>query len=322
MEFRQIECFLTVAELLSFRAAAARLGLRQPSVSQRINALENELGVTLFERHAGRGVRLTAAGSRFLRDARRIVGETNRALENARRAGRAEIGDFALGFMTSLAHPRLHATLEQYREGFPDVEIRLVEGNTADLTAALLDHRVHLAILADDVRNPRIESIPLWSERLYAAIPARSSLVHANRIDWSTLADSPILVRTSENAAPGYEFLKSRIPAGRRPVEIQRHLVGRDNLIALAAAGFGVAVVAEPLPGLGHPGVVFRPLVAADAFLPINASWLADSENPAAGRFLTMLRQSAAAATQVTPPRLDHRRNGPSAPVQTSDQSS
>lgn len=83
MEFRQLQCFVAVAEELHFRKAGERLGLSQPALSDRISALEHELGVALFFRTT-RQVSLTQAGSEFLRDTKRILADIDKAVSKAR----------------------------------------------------------------------------------------------------------------------------------------------------------------------------------------------------------------------------------------------
>ena len=82
MEFRQLECFIAVAEELHFGRAAARLCMTQPPLSRQIQLLEQDLGVTLFER-SSRQVELSAAGRRFLRDARHLLEYSARAAATA-----------------------------------------------------------------------------------------------------------------------------------------------------------------------------------------------------------------------------------------------
>src|SRR3546814_3392923 len=93
---------LVVAEYLSFSAAASALGVRQSGVSKRIRLLEENLGVTLFER-GPRGVRTTLAGESFLTQARCVMLQFDSAIASARQAGRGEQGTLRIGVFTSLA---------------------------------------------------------------------------------------------------------------------------------------------------------------------------------------------------------------------------
>ena len=81
MDIRQLECFVAVAEELHFRRASVRLGLSQPALSERVSALEHELGARLFFRTT-RQVSLTQAGSEFLQDAKRILSDIEKSVSN------------------------------------------------------------------------------------------------------------------------------------------------------------------------------------------------------------------------------------------------
>src|ERR1700761_3424759 len=100
MELRHLRYFVAVAEELHFGRAAERLGLRQPPLSQQIQALERELNARLFER-GSRKVALTPVGALFLTEARATLAQAERAVSVVRRAGTGEIGEIRLGFTAS-----------------------------------------------------------------------------------------------------------------------------------------------------------------------------------------------------------------------------
>ncbi len=137
MELRQLECFVAVAEELHFGRAAARLCMTQPPLSRQIQLLEQGLGVSLLER-SSRVVTLTAAGRRFLRDARHLLAYSARAASSARRASGGEAGHITLGFTAVAAYRLMPDWVMKARKLLPDVDIELRERVSTDLGRLLV----------------------------------------------------------------------------------------------------------------------------------------------------------------------------------------
>src|SRR5215510_9053027 len=126
MELRHLRYFVAVAEELHFGRAAARLHIVQPALSRQIRALEEEMGLTLFERDRRR-VALTPAGSVFLNEARVLLGHVNRAVEAARRAARGELGSLRISYVPAMVTTGLPEIVRGFRRRFPGVDMRLQE---------------------------------------------------------------------------------------------------------------------------------------------------------------------------------------------------
>ncbi|WP_146069745.1 LysR family transcriptional regulator, partial [Arthrobacter sp. B0490] len=100
MELRHLRYFVAVAEELHFGRAAELLRISQPPLSQQIQALEQELGVRLFDR-TNRRVSLTDAGRLFLDETRRTLAQVDKSVDVVRRAEQGEIGELQVGFTSS-----------------------------------------------------------------------------------------------------------------------------------------------------------------------------------------------------------------------------
>src|SRR5256714_13287564 len=126
MNLRQLHYFLAIADEGSFTRAAERLLVAQPSLSQQIKSLEQELGGPLLER-LPKGVRLTAAGNAFVTDARAAVAYAERATRNARSALGLEAGELEVATVTSVAFGVLPPSFELWHARFPATTIVLRE---------------------------------------------------------------------------------------------------------------------------------------------------------------------------------------------------
>src|ERR1700730_8115718 len=114
---------LLVGEYLSFRRAASALGVRQSAVSRRVRELEDELGVSIFERHHA-GVRVTNAGIRFLQEAREALLQLDHAVKTAVAAGSGTIGRLSIGILSSMATGYLRELIQVYCSHHPGVTVQ------------------------------------------------------------------------------------------------------------------------------------------------------------------------------------------------------
>src|SRR4029450_10975886 len=130
MELRHLRACVAVAEELHFGRAAARVHIVQPALSRQIRALEDEMGVRLFERDR-RSVALTPAGVVFLEEVRSVIEHVARAVEAAQRADRGELGSLRIGYVPAMVSTGLPEIVRRFRQRFPGVEVRLQEMNPA-----------------------------------------------------------------------------------------------------------------------------------------------------------------------------------------------
>jgi len=134
IELRPLHQFVAVAEELHFGRAAQRLAMTQPPLTQAVQALERNLGVMLFER-SRRSVALTPAGSALLEEARRLLRAAEALPAAVRAAAAGRTGQLRLAFVSSIAYGPLPLWLRAFREGHPDVQLRLREA-TLDVQLA------------------------------------------------------------------------------------------------------------------------------------------------------------------------------------------
>lgn len=164
MEMRQLKIFCAVAEHGSFTAAAEQVHTVQSNVTMRIKELEAELGRQLFVRQKS-GVVLTAAGHTFLGYARRILQLTDES-RTALLDSAAPAGALRLGSMETTAAIRLPPLLTGYRQQFPQVQLSLQTGTTAELIKAVLAYRLDGAFIGGRQQNALLHQQALGTEEL------------------------------------------------------------------------------------------------------------------------------------------------------------
>src|SRR6202521_3525480 len=294
MKFRHLEYFVAAAEELNFTHAADRLHVSQPPFSKQIHDLEGELGIELFERRR-KGVALTPAGKSFLIDARRILEDCEGSIRKAQRISRGEIGELAIGYMSALTHDFLGKALEVWRLTAPGIVIDCIEMDSVSQERALLEGRIAVGILVPSDR-PVLELLQvrfLIKYPVCLALP--KSHPHANKpeIPLSLLKDEPFIGLNRMYPNYGGWLLKVCGRGGFKP-RIVKEADGAASALAFVAAGFGVAVVGEPLKKIPAGNGSFRDLAPEDrAWGPGGAAWKPDTLTaPVASRFIDVLTQT------------------------------
>ena len=154
MDLDQIRTFDRIAQDLSFTKAAARLNVTQATVSMRMRALEDLLGVPLF--HRGRKVTLTDQGMTFLPYARRILSTAQEAKEALRRSERGRI---SLACLRSLVSPLVTDSLVRFQDRHPGIDVVVYEGQHRHLTGMLHDRQAELGIVAWPNLDPLVQGL-------------------------------------------------------------------------------------------------------------------------------------------------------------------
>ncbi|MCX6610869.1 MAG: LysR substrate-binding domain-containing protein [Acidobacteria bacterium] len=181
MEFQQLRYFLAVARTCSFVRAADQLGIAQPSLSQQIQKLERELGISLFDR-LGRSLKLTAYGQSLQISAERILREAEEARTAIEGLKSEDAGELRVGVIPTVLPYSLVKPLAEFQRRYPRIDLTLTEAMTDDLIELLRRGELDLAILALPIRHAEIVCSELFREPLLAAVPLNHELAQAEKI--------------------------------------------------------------------------------------------------------------------------------------------
>lgn len=272
---------LMVREHLGFRRASEVLGVNPSVLSRRVLALEDALGVSLFQRTSG-GARPTGAGERFLTEVERALELISKAAVRAGAAGRGEVGRLRLGHVWPVAAGPAEGMLRAYRRSASDVELELRAGSAPELAAAVLDRELDAVLIAAEDTLPGLDSLNLWSEPWLLARPLDGPD--------EPLGHAPVLCAAGDDWARIRRLVTERGGA-RAGVRVQ--MTSHDGVLSLVAAGVGHAIVPQSVAHATRAAVAFAPLPGAPAALSVIAAWRNDHDNPALRRFISLLRATA-----------------------------
>jgi DNA-binding transcriptional LysR family regulator len=234
MEVRQLQIFRVLAEELNFTRTAERVNTVQSNVTAQIKALEDELGVPLFDR-LGRRVTLTDAGHRFQPFAEQALAAMEQG-QRAVKAGSEPSGPLRISAPESIVTYRLPLLLREFRRRFPHVELIFRPHVDAVLPIELETGRVDLVIdMRDTISNPMFESVPLRTERVFLLAHGSHALARQRTVKPTDLAGQTLLLTeqgcgyrakldrllTMQNIRPGHvtefasiEAIKQCVAAG------------------------------------------------------------------------------------------------------------
>lgn len=260
MELRHLRCFLAVAEELHFARAAEKLHIETSPLSRAIKELEEELGVVLFARTT-RSTRLTRAGMLFLEHVRRVFTVLEQARDSVKAVVNGFHGQLRIALSDGITPSRLPALLALCRQEEPEVEIRFFEVPLSQQIKGLHDDLYDAGFTQIDEVGEGIVAIPVWSDPIMVAVPARHPLLAHKRIPLEELLRYPLVLcdpQACEGPSKHIERILRR--ADIEPLVAER-VATCDLMMALVAAGFALGLAgATRIAGSLEVGVVARPL--------------------------------------------------------------
>jgi DNA-binding transcriptional LysR family regulator len=257
MNFRQLTCFVAVVDEGSFTRAARAIGIAQPSLSQHIRALEDELNGRLIER-LPRGIALTPAGRSLLPEARAAVRAVERGRRGARAALALEAGELEIATVLSMAVGLLPRYIRIWHERYPDVGIRLHEFRHRSLLEDAVQQGVaDFAIGPLPVRSWEGPLAVISWEEFVIVVPPADPLAGRRSIRLEELADREWVLYHQDHGLAGILEESCRL-AGFSPRGSVRTSQA-EGAARLASAGLGPALVPDNIVLPGIEGSVLRP---------------------------------------------------------------
>jgi len=242
MEVHQLRYFCAVAESGNFTRAAEAARVAQPSLSQQIHKLEDELGAKLFDR-LPRSARLTQFGKAFLPKAQAILRQIGEARIEIREMASVESGEVVLGAIPTVAPYLLPPMLSSFGRQHPSVSVSVVEEITPTLLERLHEGTIDLALLALPVSGDELICTELMQESLFAVLPEKHPLASGRSLSLEDLREEPFLLLKE-----GHCFRENALQACRQS-HINPKVVFESGqfatILAMVSAGMGVSVVPQ-----------------------------------------------------------------------------
>ncbi|MGP3757083.1 LysR family transcriptional regulator [Streptomyces sp. IBSNAI001] len=286
MHFQQLAYFVAVAEARHFTRAAEEVHVSQPSLSQQIKALENELGAELFSRARG-NIALTDAGEALLPLARRILADADTARHEVQELVQLRRGRIRLGATPSVCTGLLPDVLRAFHGAHPGIQLLIEEGGSHDLVRQLARGALDLALLVLPLpaASPALTTVELLHEDLVVVssesrpAPGRKGSVHI-----ADLENEPLVMFRH-----GYDLRELTVAACRAEgFEPSFTVEGgeMDAVLGFVRAGLGIAVVPRMVAVRAGQGLRTTPLASPGLRRTIALAHRSDVEPPRAAREL------------------------------------
>ncbi|WHP42489.1 LysR family transcriptional regulator [Lysinibacillus capsici] len=242
MDIKQLHYFIAVSEQMNFSKAAERLHISQPSLSNAIKKLEQEIGSPLLERNT-RNLQLTEAGELLFERAKVIVKnmevlkiEMDEVIVHGTR-------DITIGVMESIKH-WLPKVIANYKKDYPHMKIHLVDIlGSKRVKKSLKSYKTHLIITNQLMDDPELEVQTLYEERLVAVLPLHHPLAQKDTLTISDICEEPFIIST-EGFQTRRDILTSFEQAGKN-INIQFEIERFETTVSLVREHLGVTILPE-----------------------------------------------------------------------------
>lgn len=288
MELRHLRYFVAVAEQLHFRHAAEIVHVAQPALSQQIRQLEEEIGVTLFERSRHK-VRLTPAGKAFYGNAQSILNQADQAAAEARKVEFGDAGTIRIGFVSTAAIRVLPDALKKLRRQVPLAEVELNELAAGDQIDGLYREQLDIGFVHAKLSEDVLKTMVVARDRLIVAVPGSCKLAGCKRVGMKDLASWTAIMPAGHSISGFYEQVRMAYQvAGVRPKRVHYTRLLQTGLL-LVAAGVGVSLVPESFHSIHVKGVVYKKLQVEPPLSELVAAWRRDNTSPLMNRLIKIL---------------------------------
>jgi DNA-binding transcriptional LysR family regulator len=295
MELRHLRYFTAVVECKGYREASRRLHIAQPSISQAVSDLEDELGLKLFSR-SGRNARLRPEGEIFYADAVRVLQLAETAILTAKRAAQGKVGSLSIGFIGSATLSFLPDLIRRYKLEYPNVKLALHDLYPVEMDKACDRGEIDIGITRalSPERSKNRQSLVLLRDPLVAVLPrSRKLKLKSKKIRLVDLANERFILFHRKGAPAVFDTIVGACRSQGFSPRVENEPNSMQTILSLVEAEEGVAIVPASISNLRSNGVQFVRLVPDNLYLDLIAVWPLGEPSAVLRTFLDFLSANA-----------------------------
>lgn len=293
IDLRQLRYFVCLAEELHFGRAAERLGIAQAPLSQQIRAMEERLGVSLFQRTTRR-TRMTSAGETLLSHARDLIDGMDRAVSHTRAMAGQSTGRLTIAGVNMAMTHVIPPILAEFRRKWPAVIVDIEHLGTSEQLRTLETGEVNIAFIRPTEQAAFMQVETLLREGFVAALPKGHPLASKSKISLRDIADEPLVGYAPILGANYAMLLRDAFRrAGLTPRFVQE-CTHTTSVAAQVASGLGLAVMPSWIRNIHSPYLEFRPVPDLPRAIELVVAWPKGETSPLIQDFIDVTRKVAA----------------------------
>ncbi len=273
MNLRDLKYLIAVADTRHFGRAAERSFVSQPTLSGQIKKLEEELGVTLFER-SKHSVEITPVGESIVAKAKQVLEQSEALLHIAQSYRDPLVGPLRMGAITTLSPYLMPLILKPLKKRYPQMKLVLSEEFTETLLERLGNHEIDAVLIATPVENPEFTSVPLFDEPFWLVYPRNHALAKKEKIRRADLDGADMLLLSEGHCLADQAMEVCQMQARELQSDMaDLRAASLETLLQMVIVGFGCTL----LPALAlktasakDRGLVVRQLQLPDTFRQVS----------------------------------------------------
>ncbi|MEZ2410137.1 DNA-binding transcriptional LysR family regulator [Bosea sp. OAE752] len=241
-DVRQLRAFIAVAEHGSFTRAAAALNLSQPALTVQVRALEEALGLRLFDRNT-RNVALTRLGRELLPELQRVLRELEALLDKTRQLARMAGGMVRIAVLPSFASSLLPDVIARFRAQHPEIGFALRDVVASGVTALTLAEEVDLGITGGPFEDAELELMLSSVDRMHAVFPSGHTLDDGTSPSLAAVARHPLVLMSRATSVRA--VVDAAVAAEGLVAEVAAEATYMSTAVGMVRAGMGIAILPE-----------------------------------------------------------------------------
>lgn len=262
MTTKTLEYFLVVVKHLNISRAAEELFISQPALSKQIRLLEEELGVTLFDR-SNHTLKLTTAGEVLMQEANDLFRKQSELFERVRAAGNISVDTLTLCHMPGALTCNVPDILSQFQKSHPNISLKLPGSSPSQIFSDLLNRKIDAGVILSATTNypEPLQALTLHQAQLYLAVPSGHSYASLSSISFHDISDETLLM-LSEQEAPAQHSLLPFFMHGNHRQTNNRILYqpNMETIVSMIRTNMGIAFIAKDFCTSSLEGISLIPI--------------------------------------------------------------